>query len=348
MIFRPDYLHLRQVHRDLGAPPLLAMTATAPPVVRADIERQLLGDAGAMRVLAGDTFRANLHLRAYRVRDDDARQALLLRLLRSVQGSGIIYARSRRRCEELAATLRQAGFAAAHYHAGIDNRAEVQDRFMRNDVRVIVATIAFGMGIDKGDIRFIVHDGLPSSLEGYYQEIGRAGRDGKPAHCLLIYAGCRWRTLRQWCLAGRRKTWCATGPWDARCCWSGSPRPATRRRASPTCWPAAPRSRKSASPPSPPTPPRANAATATWPRTWAAQRASSAAYATTAAAGLRVQLDDFDRQARTVLLALADQGWGRRTVDAPAARRPGRGRAARSRPNSTARWQRGTNAASAS
>jgi ATP-dependent DNA helicase RecQ len=186
--FRPDYLHLRQVHRDLGAPPLLAMTATAPPVVRADIERQLLGDAGAMRVLAGDTFRANLHLRAYRVRDDDARQALLLRLLRSVQGSGIIYARSRRRCEELAATLRQAGFAAAHYHAGIDNRAEVQDRFMRNDVRVIVATIAFGMGIDKGDIRFIVHDGLPSSLEGYYQEIGRAGRDGKPAHCLLIYA----------------------------------------------------------------------------------------------------------------------------------------------------------------
>jgi ATP-dependent DNA helicase RecQ len=186
--FRPDYLHLRQVHRDLGAPPLLAMTATAPPVVRADIERQLLGGAGAMRVLAGDTFRANLHLRAFRVRDDDARNALLLRLLRSVQGSGIVYARSRRRCEELAESLRQAGFAAAHYHAGIENRAEVQDRFMHNDLRVIVATIAFGMGIDKGDIRFIVHDGLPASLEGYYQEIGRAGRDGKPAHCLLIYA----------------------------------------------------------------------------------------------------------------------------------------------------------------
>lgn len=186
--FRPDYLHLRQVHRDLGAPPLLAMTATAPPVVRADIEQQLLGAAGAMRVLVGDAFRANLHLRAYRVRDDDARNALLLRLLRSLQGSGVIYARARRRCEELAATLRQAGFAAAHYHAGIDNRAEVQDRFMRNELRVIVATIAFGMGIDKADIRFIIHDGLPTSLEGYYQEIGRAGRDGKPAHCLLIYA----------------------------------------------------------------------------------------------------------------------------------------------------------------
>lgn len=186
--FRPDYLHLRQVHRDLGAPPLLAMTATAPPVVREDIERQLLGGVGTMRVLVGDVFRANLHLRAYRVRNDDARNVLLLQLLRSVHGSGIIYARSRRRCEELAAILRQAGFAAAHYHAGIDNRAEVQDRFMRNELRVIVATIAFGMGVDKGDIRFIIHDGLPASLEGYYQEIGRAGRDGKPAHCLLIYA----------------------------------------------------------------------------------------------------------------------------------------------------------------
>lgn len=186
--FRPDYLHLRQVHRDLGAPPLLAMTATAPPVVRTDIEQQLLGGVGTMRVLVGDTFRANLHLRAYRVRDDDARTLLLLRLLRSVQGSGIVYARSRRRCEELATTLRHAGFAAAHYHAGIENRAEVQDRFMRNELQVIVATIAFGMGIDKGDIRFIIHDGLPASLEGYYQEIGRAGRDGKPAHCLLIYA----------------------------------------------------------------------------------------------------------------------------------------------------------------
>jgi ATP-dependent DNA helicase RecQ len=186
--FRPDYLHLRQVHRDLGAPPLLAMTATAPPVVRADIERQLLGGAGSMRVLAGDTFRANLHLRAFRVRDDDERDALLFRLLRTLQGSGIIYARSRRRCEELAAALQAEGFAAAHYHAGIDNRAEVQDRFMRGEVRLIVATIAFGMGIDKADIRFIVHDGLPASVEGYYQEIGRAGRDGKPAHCLLLYA----------------------------------------------------------------------------------------------------------------------------------------------------------------
>ncbi|MBK8799052.1 MAG: RecQ family ATP-dependent DNA helicase [Anaerolineales bacterium] len=186
--FRPDYLHLRQVHRDLGAPPLLAMTATAPPVVRDDIQRQLLGGLGAMRVLVGDAFRPNLQLGAFRVRDDDERVALLLRLLGALQGSGIVYARSRRRCEEVAAMLRQQGCAAAHYHAGIDNRAEVQDRFMRNELQVIVATVAFGMGIDKADIRFIVHDGLPASLEGYYQEIGRAGRDGKRAHCLLVYA----------------------------------------------------------------------------------------------------------------------------------------------------------------
>lgn len=186
--FRPDYLHLRQAHRDLGSPPLLAMTATAPPVVRNDIERQLLGESGKMRVIVGDSFRPNLHLHALRVRDDDERSTQLLRLLRSLQGSGIIYARSRRRCEELAATLQGEGFSAAFYHAGISDRAEVQDRFMRNDVQVIVATVAFGMGIDKRDIRFIVHDGLPSSLEHYYQEIGRAGRDGGSAYCVLLFA----------------------------------------------------------------------------------------------------------------------------------------------------------------
>ncbi|GIK75762.1 MAG: ATP-dependent DNA helicase RecQ [Chloroflexota bacterium] len=186
--FRPDYLHLRQVHHDLGAPPLLAMTATAPPKVRADIERQLLGNAGAMRVLVGDVFRQNLHLRVFRVRDDDERTALLLRLMTSLSGSGIIYAKSRRRCEELATILRQQGVSALPYHAGMENRAEVQDRFMRGETPIVVATVAFGMGIDKADIRFIVHDGLPTSLESYYQEIGRAGRDGAAAHCILLYA----------------------------------------------------------------------------------------------------------------------------------------------------------------
>ncbi|MBW7885711.1 MAG: RecQ family ATP-dependent DNA helicase [Caldilineaceae bacterium] len=193
--FRPDYLHLARAHRDLGLPPLLAMTATAPPRVRTDIERQLLGGEGSMRVIAGDTFRSNLHLSAFRVRDDDERVHTLVECVRALPGCGIVYARSRARCEELAALLISQGVAAVHYHAGISDRAGVQDRFMRGDVRVIVATIAFGMGVDKRDIRFIVHYGLPGSVEGYYQEIGRAGRDGEPAYCVLLYGDGDQRIL---------------------------------------------------------------------------------------------------------------------------------------------------------
>ena len=199
--FRPDYLHLRQAHRDLGAPPVLAMTATAPPRVRQDIERQLLGTQGAMRVLVGDIFRPNLQLAALRVRDDDERIHRLVELAGAQKGCGIVYARSRRRCEEVAEVLRGQGIRAAHYHAGIDNRNEVQDRFMRGEVSVIVATVAFGMGIDKRDIRFILHDGLPNSVEGYYQEVGRAGRDGQHSLCVLIYGDYDEGSLLR--LAGR-------------------------------------------------------------------------------------------------------------------------------------------------
>ena len=195
--FRPDYLHIAQAHQDLGKPPLLAMTATAPPRVRQDIERQLFGQVGAMRVLAADTFRPNLKLSAFRVRDDDEKMHMLVALVQQLYGShgahasgacGIVYARTRQRCEEMAALLRSAGINAAHYHAGIANRAEVQDRFMRGEIPVIVATVAFGMGVDKPDIRFIIHYGLPDSVEGYYQEAGRAGRDGAPAHCILLHS----------------------------------------------------------------------------------------------------------------------------------------------------------------
>jgi ATP-dependent DNA helicase RecQ len=193
--FRPDFLHLAQAHRDLGAPPLLAMTATAPPQVRADIERQLFTPGARVRVLAGDTFRPNLHLSAVRVRDDDERIHALAALLAELPGPGIVYARSRQRCEELAAFLRSQGIDAAAYHAGLADRSAIQDRFMAGAVAVVVATIAFGMGVDKADIRFIVHFGLPDSVEGYYQEIGRAGRDGQPAHCVLLYAGSDERTL---------------------------------------------------------------------------------------------------------------------------------------------------------
>ncbi|MFO1130385.1 MAG: RecQ family ATP-dependent DNA helicase, partial [Hyphomicrobiales bacterium] len=203
--FRPDYLHLAQAHRDLGGPPILAMTATAPPRVRHDIERQLLGSqtgqtgqAGqppAMRVLVGDSFRSNLHLTAIRVRDDEEQQEALVALLRQLGGPGVVYVRSRKRCDELAELLAAYGVPAAAYHAGLDHRTEIQDRFMRNELSVIVATVAFGMGVDKPDIRFIVHCGLPGSVEGYYQEIGRAGRDGAAAHCILLYTEGDSRTL---------------------------------------------------------------------------------------------------------------------------------------------------------
>lgn len=204
--FRPDYLNIAQAHRDLGAPPILAMTATAPPRVRHDIERQLFGapdpgeksgvetksDADAksakMRLIATDVFRPNLQLHAFKVRNEDEKLRQLIGFCTNLTGSGIVYGRTRQRCEELAELLRRHGVNADHYHAGINNRAEMQERFMQGQTQVMVATIAFGMGIDKADIRFIIHYGLPDSVEAYYQEIGRAGRDGQPARCVLLYS----------------------------------------------------------------------------------------------------------------------------------------------------------------
>jgi len=198
--FRPDYLNIAQAHRDLGAPPILAMTATAPPRVRHDIERQLFGapdteikpetevKSAKMRLIATDVFRPNLQLHAFKVRNEDEKLRQLIGFCTNLTGSGIVYGRTRQRCEELAELLRRHGVNADHYHAGINNRAEMQERFMQGKTQVMVATIAFGMGIDKADIRFIIHYGLPDSVEAYYQEIGRAGRDGQPAHCILLYS----------------------------------------------------------------------------------------------------------------------------------------------------------------
>ncbi|MFP4394390.1 MAG: RecQ family ATP-dependent DNA helicase [Anaerolineales bacterium] len=187
--FRPDYLALGQAREALGNPPLLAMTATAPPRVRQDIIQHLNGKAGSdVRIVAGDVTRPNLQLEVFHARDLDAKLRRLLAFCRATEGSGIVYAGTRARCERLAALLQRYGIDAAHYHAGIHNRHAVQDAFMSGRVRVVVATIAFGLGIDKPDIRFIVHFMPPSSLEAYYQEAGRAGRDGLPARCLLMYA----------------------------------------------------------------------------------------------------------------------------------------------------------------
>ncbi len=194
--FRPDYLALGQAREALGHPPLLAMTATAPPRVRQDIIQHLNGkDSSDVRIVAGDVTRPNLQLEVFHARDLDAKLRRLIAFCRATEGSGIVYAGTRARCERLAALLRRYGVDATHYHAGIHNRHAVQDAFMTGRVRVVVATIAFGLGIDKPDIRFIVHFMPPASLEAYYQEAGRAGRDGLPARCLLMYAATDRGTL---------------------------------------------------------------------------------------------------------------------------------------------------------
>jgi ATP-dependent DNA helicase RecQ len=200
--FRPDYLHIAQARHALGDPPVLAMTATAPPRVRRDIVQRLQGPGAesgdGMAVVAADVYRPNLYLAAIRARNADEKLQLLLALCQAETGSGIVYAGTRDRCESIAALLRGRGISAGYYHAGIGDRvarAAAQDSFMSGETRIMVATIAFGMGIDKANIRFIVHFQLPASLESYYQEAGRAGRDGLPARCVLIYSSADRATL---------------------------------------------------------------------------------------------------------------------------------------------------------
>jgi ATP-dependent DNA helicase RecQ len=183
--FRPDYLKLGEARRMLGDPPVLGLTATAPPRVRRDIVQHLSPDR-EMRVIAGDVTRPNLQLEVLRAANLDEKLSRLLAFCQAEQGSGIIYAGTRARCEQLTALLRRHGIQSTYYHAGIPNRDAVQDDFMSGRTRIVVATIAFGLGIDKPDIRFIVHFVPANSLEAYYQEAGRAGRDGQPARCLLM------------------------------------------------------------------------------------------------------------------------------------------------------------------
>src|SRR3712207_977536 len=187
--FRPDYLFLPRAVRDLGSPPVLALTATAAPRVREDILRSL-----KMRdpeVVVTSFNRPNLTYRVLSAREKKDKLPLILDVVRSAEPPGIVYATTRKECEELAAHLRRSGVDAAAYHAGMGaaERSDVQERFMIDELSVVVATIAFGMGVDKPNVRFVVHSSVPGSLPAYMQESGRAGRDGKEAECVVLYRG---------------------------------------------------------------------------------------------------------------------------------------------------------------